>query len=132
MDRMIAIWLAFFAVAAAVLVVAWWAARRARHRIDASGRGDRRLLISELDVPAAVAGRLVEFTPEPIFLKQGDEGVRVQLENKPFIPLHFLTDQGAAGAMRQVALAVSQRFGPRWACLITARADGKVTVRRLT
>ncbi len=129
---MVAIWLAFFAVAAAVLVVAWWAARRAKRRIDESGKGDRRALITELDVPPVVAGQLAEFTPEPIFLKQGDDGVRVQLENKPFIPLHFLTDQRVAGAMHQVALAVSRRFGPRWACLVTAHADGKVTVRRLT
>jgi hypothetical protein len=132
MDRMVAIWLAFFVAAAAALVVAWWIARRAKNKIDESGKGDRRFLISDLEVPPAVAGQLAEFTPEPIFLKQGDDGVRVQLENKPFIPIHFLTDQGAAGAMRQVALAVSQRFGPRWACLVTAHADGRVTVRRLT
>jgi hypothetical protein len=132
MDRMVAIWLAFFAAAAAALVVAWWIARRAKDKIDEGGKADRRLLISDLDLPPAVAGQLAEFTPEPIFLKQDGEGVRVQLENKPFIPLHFLTDQGAAAAMRQVALQVSQRFGPRWACLVTARADGRVTVRRLT
>jgi len=129
---MIAIWLAFFAVAVAALVVAWWIARRAKRRIDEAGKGDRRHVISDLDVSPAVAGQLAEFSPEPIFLKQGDDGVRVQLENKPFVPLHFLTDQNTAGAMRQVALAVSQRFGPRWACLVTARPDGKVTIRRLT
>jgi hypothetical protein len=132
MDRMVAIWLAFFAVAAAALFVAWWLARRAKNRLDAQSRSERRHLISDLDVPPAVACQLAEFTPEPIFLKQGEDGVRVQLENKPFVPLHFLTDQGTAGAMRQVALAVSQRFGPRWACLVTARPDGKVTIRRLT
>jgi hypothetical protein len=132
MDRMVAIWLAFFAIAAAALFVAWWLARRAKHKIDADSKSDRRYLISDLDVPPAIASQLAEFTPEPIFLKQGDDGVRVQLENKPFVPLHFLTDQGTAGAMRQVALAVSQRFGTRWACLVTAHPDGRVTVRRLT
>jgi hypothetical protein len=131
MSSMVAIWLAFFAVAAAALCVAWWLAGRAKRKLDADSKNDRRHLISDLDVPPAIASRLAEFTPEPIFLKQGDDGVRVQLENKPFIPLHFLTDQGTAGAMRQVALAVSQRFGPRWACLVTARPDGKVTIRRL-
>jgi hypothetical protein len=129
---MMAIWLVFFTLAAVALVIVWWVARRAKGRIDASAKSDRRHLISDLDVPASVGSRLAEFTPEPIFLKQGEDGVRVQLENKPFIPLHFLTDQNVAGAMRQVALVVSQRFGPRWACLVTARADGKVSVRRLT
>jgi hypothetical protein len=131
MDKMVAIWLAFFIGAAAVLVVAWWLARRARNKFAEEGKRDRRNVIADLDVPPAIGSQLAGFTPEPIFLKQGEDGVRVQLENKPFIPLHFLTDQGIAGAMRQVALAVSQRFGPRWACLVTARSDGRVTVRRL-
>ena len=129
---MVAIWLAFFAAAAVALCVAWWLARRAKNRIDAESKSDRRYLISDLDVSPTIASQLAEFTPEPIFLKQGDDGVRVQLENKPFVPLHVLTDQTTAGAMRQVALAVSQRFGTRWACLVTARPDGKVSVRRLT
>ncbi|HJW75266.1 MAG TPA: hypothetical protein VJ787_06300 [Thermoleophilia bacterium] len=131
MDKMVAIWLAFFILAAAALVVVWWFARRAKNRFAEEGKRDRRHVISDLDVPPAIGSELAGFTPEPIFLKQGEDGVRVQLENKPFIPLHFLTDQGVAGAMRQVALAVSQRFGPCWACLVTARPDGRVTVRRL-
>jgi hypothetical protein len=131
MGGMVVIWLAFFASAAVGLAVAWWVARRAKDRIDGGSRSDRCLLISDLDVPSTVAWRLAALTPDPIFLKQDGHGVRVQLENRPVMSPHFLTDQGAAAAMHQITLAVSERFGPRWACLITARADGKVTVRRL-
>jgi hypothetical protein len=108
----------------------WYVADRAKRRLGAAQGADRRQT-AEFTVPGGVAAPLVGLSPEPIFLKQGADGVRVQLENRPFVPIHFLTEQRVVAALRHVAITISERFGPEWSCLVTTRAGGKVSVRRL-
>ncbi len=65
-------------------------------------------------------------------MKQAPDGLRVQLENRPLIPLAMFSDPAAMAAMREIAVLISQRYGAEWTALVTVADDGTATVRRLT
>ena len=93
-----------------------------RHRREGGARtdsGERRSACKELSA-------------EPILLKQGEEGVRVQIEHRPMLPLMAFAGQGAvSAAFNEAAARVSERWGPRWVVLLSAREDGTVSAQRL-
>ena len=69
---------------------------------------------------------------EPILLKQGEEGVRVQIEHRPMMPLMAFAGQGrSSAALYETAARVTERYGAKWVVLVSAREDGRVTVQRL-
>jgi hypothetical protein len=121
--------LLFLAVVLIALLVLWWYARRVK---------------TDLDDPGIVAGArgVVELRPEsieqlrrlsaePILLKQGEEGVRVQIEHRPMMPLMAFVGQDVSAALGEAAVAVSERYGPVWVVLLSPGADGQATVQRL-
>lgn len=83
-------------------------------------------------VTAASAERLSHLSREPVFLRQGTDGVRVQLDNRPLVPLSILTDQTAMKALREVAVAITERHGAVWTAVVTVAEDGSVLVQRLS
>ena len=113
-----------------VLVVLWWWARRLKQDLDSDpaqvvgARGEIEL------TPASVA-QLRELSGEPVLLKQSEEGVRVQIENKPMVPLVAFVGKDVSAALREAAMRVSERYGPKWVVLVTAHEDGRVTLQRL-
>jgi hypothetical protein len=125
------VWILVFLILALVaLVVVWVLARRVKRDLD--------------DSPSAVAGvkaalvmtadnvaRLHELSAEPILLKQSDEGVRVQIEHRPMLPLMAFVGKDVSAALTEAAVRVSEEWGPRWVVLVTAREDGSVSVQRL-
>jgi hypothetical protein len=112
------------------LFAVWFYARRVKTGLDtapAAAAGARAAL--EL-TPASVA-RLRELSAEPILLKQSEEGVRVQIEHRPMLPLMAFVGKDVSSALTEAAGRVSEHWGPRWVVLLTARDDGSVSVQRL-
>ncbi len=121
--------MAFLFITLIVLVVVWWYARRVK---------------SELDDPKIVAGargvfeiapRSVEelrrLSPEPVLLKQSEEGIRVQIEHRPMMPLMAFVGHDVTSALSEAAGAVSERYGVSWVVLVTPQDDSHVAVQRL-
>jgi hypothetical protein len=123
--------LIFLAVALLALVAVWFYARRVKDDLDTApsvATGARAVL----ELTPESAARLRDLSPEPILLKQGEEGVRVQIEHRPMLPLMAFAGQGAASAaLNEAAMRVSERWGPKWVVLLSAREDGAVSAQRL-
>ncbi len=74
---------------------------------------------------------LAHLSQEPILIKQAEDGLRVQLDNRPLVPIVILTDLAAAAALREIVAGVSRDYGARWTALVTTAADGSIKVQRL-
>jgi hypothetical protein len=74
---------------------------------------------------------LAHLSQEPILIKQAEDGLRVQLDNRPLVPIAILTDLAAAAALREIVADVSRDYGARWTALVTTAADGSIRVQRL-
>jgi hypothetical protein len=111
------------------LVVLWWYARRVKKDLDhpeivPGARGVVELRPESIE-------HLRHLSAEPILLKQGEEGVRVQIEHRPMMPLMAFVGQEVSAALGEAAVAVSERYGPVWVVLLSPGADGRATVQRL-
>lgn len=121
--------LLFLCVALVALIVLWWYARRVKRELDqpvitAGARGEITLR------PESIA-QLRQLSTEPILLKQSAEGVRVQIEHRPMMPMMAFVGQDVSSALREAAVAVTQRYGGAWVVLISADDDDRVAVQRL-
>ena len=74
---------------------------------------------------------LAHLSQEPILIKQAEDGLRVQLDNRPLVPIAILTDLAAAAALREIVAGVSRDYGARWTALVTTAVDGSIRVQRL-
>ena len=122
--------IAFLVVALVALVVVWFLARRVKRDLDDSPTavaGAR----AALELTPDNAARLHELSAEPILLKQSEEGVRVQIEHRPMLPLMAFVGKDVSAALTEAAVRVTEEWGPRWVVLLTAREDGSVSVQRL-
>jgi uncharacterized membrane protein len=122
--------LAFLVVALVALVVVWYFARRVKDDLDTSptaAAGAR----ASLELQPGNAARLYELSSEPILLKQSEEGVRVQIEHRPMLPLMAFVGKDVSAALTEAAGRVSEKWGPKWVVLLTTREDGDVSVQRL-
>ena len=122
--------LIFLLVALAALVAVWIYARWVKRDLDTAPSavaGQR----ASLDLDPASAARLRELSTEPILLKQSEEGVRVQIEHRPMLPLMAFVGKDVSAALNESAMCVSEQWGPRWVVLLTAADDGSVSAQRL-
>ena len=99
----------------------------------------------DLDAPAAivagargvielsVAGveQLRQLSSEPILLKQSAEGVRVQIEHRPMLPLMAFMGKEVSAALAEATARITERYGATWVVLLDASEEGRVTVQRL-
>jgi len=121
--------LLFLAVMLIALLVVWWYARRMKKDLDhpeivPGARGVVELRPESIEQLRLLSG-------EPILLKQSEEGVRVQIEHRPMMPLMAFVGREVNAALGEAAAAVSERFGPVWVVLLTPGEDGQATVQRL-
>jgi hypothetical protein len=77
------------------------------------------------------AASLTHLSQEPILIKQAQDGLRVQLDNRPLVPIAILTDLAAATALREIVAGASQHYGACWTALVIPAGDGSVSVQRL-
>lgn len=122
--------LVFVVFALLLLVGVWYLARRVKGSLD-----DQETAVSGARAPLELAPdnalRLHELSHEPILLKQGDDGVRVQIEHRPMLPLMAYAGRDVSSALGEAVARVSELWGPRWVVLLTAREDGSASVQRL-
>jgi hypothetical protein len=119
----------FLVVALIALVIVWLYARRVKQDLDqpdivAGARGIVELRAESLE-------QLRQLSAEPILLKQSEEGVRVQIEHRPMMPLMAFVGRDVNAALGEAAVAVSERFGPAWVVLLSPGENGQATVQRL-
>lgn len=123
--------LVFLVVALLALLGVWFYARRMKSDLDTSPSAVAGARAS-LELSPESARRLHELSAEPILLKQGEEGVRVQIEHRPMMPLMAFVGSGeVSAALNEAAGRVSEQWGPRWVVLLTTREDGAVSAQRL-
>ncbi len=77
------------------------------------------------------ADSLAHLSREPILIRQAQDGLRVQLDNRPLVPIAILTDRAAAAALREIVAHASQRYGAQWTALVMPGGNGSVSVQRL-
>ncbi len=121
--------LLFLAVALIALLVLRWYARRVKKDLDHAEIVPGARGVVELR-PESIE-QLRQLSAEPILLKQSEEGVRVQIEHRPMMPLMAFVGREVNAALGDAAAAVSTRFGPVWVVLLTPGEDGQATVQRL-
>ena len=86
---------------------------------------------AEFRLPPERIAQLRALTAQPILMKQSEEGVRVQIDNRPMVPLAVFLGQEVKTALGETAARVTQTFGATWVALVTPREDGRVSVDRL-
>ena len=123
--------LLFLIAALVALLVVYYYARNVKRELDEkgpSGLGQR----CSIEITSDHAVRLRELTDQPILLKQNEEGVRVQIDDRPMLPLAAFIGQDVSVALREAAMRVSQAFGSQWTALVTVDEDGTAKVERLS
>jgi hypothetical protein len=121
--------LAFLVAALIGLIIAWYWARTLKERYDADARSQNVRL--KLELTPGNTRQLRDLTSEPILLKQAFDGVRVQIEDRPMVPLAAFLGKDVAVALRETAVLVAQHLGQTWTVLVSIDADESVTVQRL-
>ena len=122
--------LAFLIVALIALVVVWWYARHLKQDLDESSgivAGARGVI----ELTPATMGQLRQLSAEPILLKQSEEGVRVQIEHRPMMPLMAFVGKDVSAALGETAAEITERYGVKWVALVSVGQDDRVTVQRL-
>jgi hypothetical protein len=120
----------FVALALIGLAAVWWYASRVKRELDDSTRvvaGARGVL----ELRPGSAEQLRSLSSEPILLKQSEEGVRVQIEHRPMLPLMAYVGQDVSAALTEAAVRVTEQWGPRWVVLLSSGDDGTVSAQRL-
>lgn len=109
----------------------YWYASGVKRSLDAPSA----LLAAQSPLSLTLSERstasLAHLSQEPILIKQAEDGLRVQLDNRPLVPIAILTDLAAAAALREIVAGVSRDYGARWTALVTTAVDGSIRVQRL-
>lgn len=123
--------LIFLIAALLALIVVYYYARNVKRELDEQGPsalGQR----CTIEITRDHAAQIRAVTAEPILLKQSEDGVRVQIDDRPMLPLAAFVGQDVTAALRETAMRVSQAFGSRWTALVTVAEDGSGKVERLS
>ncbi len=123
--------LIFLIAALLALIVVYYYARNVKRELDEQGPsalGQR----CTIEITRDHAAQILALTTEPILLKQSEDGVRVQIDDRPMLPLAAFVGQSVTAALRETAMRVSQSFGSRWTALVTVTEDGSGKVERLS
>jgi hypothetical protein len=131
MSQALGIIIIFAIVALIALAVLWWWATRMKQDLDGQANAVAGVR-GEIELPASHAKELRRLSGEPILLKQSEEGVRVQIEHRPMMPLMAFVGKEASAALAAAAAEISERYGVRWAALVTSGDDGRITIQRLS
>ena len=130
MSKAYVVVLAFLVVALVALAVTWWYARHVKQDLDESSHivaGVRGVI----DLTPASMQELRKLSAEPILFKQGEEGVRVQIEHRPMMPLMAFLGKEVSAALGETAAEVTERYGVKWVVLVSVGDDDRVSIQRL-
>jgi len=130
MGRAYIVVLAFLFVALIALALVWWYARHVKEDLDESSRivaGARGVI----ELTPASMEQLRKLSSEPILLKQAEDGVRVQIEHRPMMPLMAFLGKEVSAALGETSAEITERYGVKWVVLVSVGQDDRVTVQRL-
>ena len=130
MGRAYIVVLAFLFVALIALALVWWYARHVKEDLDESSRivaGARGVI----ELTPASMEQLRKLSSEPILLKQAEDGVRVQIEHRPMMPLMAFLGKEVSAALGETSAAITERYGVKWVVLVSVGQDDRVTMQRL-
>ena len=130
MDSRIVVVVVFVVVALVALAIAWWYAHSVKRDLDAApppNVGVRGVI----DLAPASIEQLRLLSAEPILLKQSEEGVRIQIEQKPMLPMMAFAGKQGSATVGEAAALITQRYGVKWVVLVSPTENGQVTVQRL-
>jgi hypothetical protein len=122
--------LAFLVVALVALALVWWYARRVKQDLDQSSgivAGARGVI----ELTPASMEQLRKLSSEPILIKQSEEGVRVQIEHRPLMPLMAFVGKEVNAALGETSAEITERYGVKWVVLVSVGQDDRVTIQRL-
>jgi len=77
------------------------------------------------------AAELRALSSEPLLLKQSPDGLRVQVESRPMVPVALFAGKDVGRALMESAVLISESLGPEWATLVSAAEDGTLSVHLL-
>ena len=120
----------FVTVALVALAVVWWYASKVKRELDDSSAivaGARGVI----DLRPDSVAQLRALSSEPILMKQSEEGVRVQIDQRPMMPLRAFLGKDVAGALQETAGEVSERYGVKWVVLVDSSDPERVRIQRL-
>lgn len=112
------------------LVFLWRYARKMKQDLDTQSGivvGARGVI----ELSDGAVEQLRGLSAEPILLKQSEEGVRVQIEHRPMLPMMAFVGKEVSAALFEAAAQVTERYGAAWVVLLDASEDGRVSVQRL-
>jgi hypothetical protein len=115
----------------AILLVGYFYGQKVKQRLDTPKNPQMRAPI-KVSVSHESAEYLARSLREPLIIKQALDGTRVQIDNRPLVPLVMLTDQGAQKAIREVVVAAGEKFGTTWMAVASTLEDGTVSVQQLS
>lgn len=117
-----------------VAAVIWWWAGRMKQNLDQGASGPALVGVTSapVDVSSECAAQFHALSREPLLLKQTPDGLRVQIEDRPAVPVALFAEKGVAQALLEAAGLASQRFGPQWVALASIGDDGRLSLRRLS
>jgi hypothetical protein len=84
-----------------------------------------------LQLNSECAKHIRALSAEPFLLKQAADGLRVQIANRPIVPVALFTDNGVAAALMLAAVKANDQFGQDWMALVSLGNDDTVSLRRL-
>jgi len=122
--------LAFLFVALVALALVWWYARHVKQDLDQSSgivAGARGVI----ELTPASMEQLRKLSSEPILIKQSEEGVRVQIEHRPLMPLMAFVGKDVNAALGETSAEITERYGVKWVVLVSVGQDDRVTIQRL-
>ena len=121
--------LALIIVLAAVIWFASHAKKNLGERAPAAHVG---ATSEPLQVSDECAAHIRTLSSEPLLLKQTKDGLRVQIANRPIVPVALFAEKGVASALMVVAAQASRSFGQVWVALVSLGDDNSISLRRLT
>ncbi|MCX6373069.1 MAG: hypothetical protein NTX16_08295 [Actinobacteria bacterium] len=120
----------FLVVALVALALVWWYARHVKQDLNGSSHivaGARGVI----ELTPASMEQLRQLSSEPILIKQSEEGVRVQIEHRPMMPLMAFVGAGVSAALGETSAAITERYGVKWVVLVSVGQDDRVSIQRL-
>jgi hypothetical protein len=109
----------------------WWATRMKRSLGEQILSAQVGATSEPLRLDDECATRIRALSVEPFLLKQTVDGLRVQIANRPVVPVALFADSGVEAALTLAATQASERFGQSWVALASLDDDDVMSLRRL-
>ncbi len=109
----------------------WWAGRVKKNLGGQAPDAHVGATSEPLQLDSECAARIRTLSSEPLLLKQTEAGLRVQIANRPIVPVALFAEKGVAAALMVAATQASRHFGQNGVALAPLGDDDRISLRRL-